>query len=205
MPRGKFIALEGGEGSGKDTMVERLKHQYAGREDIIFTREPGGTKGGELIRAVLLDSENRITAESEIRLFLAARLQLVTQVIAPALAQGKTVVSNRFRLSTIAYQIYGRERKGCLPLLKELEGELGLRQYVPLYILLDVLPEVGLKRVENRNDGKTRFDAENLAFHARVREGYLNNVSAPGCVVIDANKPLEDVWTQVRATVAHIL
>lgn len=197
MKRGKFIAFEGGEGSGKDTMIDRLKAKYDGCSNVIFTREPGGTKVGEKIRSVLLDPDSKpMSVRTEILLFVAARNQLIAQVVAPALAQGKTVISNRFGLSTEAYQIYGRERLQYLPVLQKLTEEF-VGDYRPRYVLLNVTPEVGLRRVASRNDGKTRFDAESLAFHRRVREGYLKSVVGYNHTIIDADQPLETVWSEV--------
>lgn len=202
MRRGMFIAFEGGEGSGKDTMIDRLKAKYAGREDIVFTREPGGTQVGEKIRAILLSPESiGMSVRTELMLFLAARVQLVAEVIAPALARNKTIITNRFGLSTKAYQIYGRQREQYLPFLDDMSKKL-VGKYVPdTYLLLDVRPETGLARVEKRNDGKTRFDAEAIEFHTRVRDGYLRHVCEYDHSIIDAEKPLEVVWAEVEAAV----
>jgi dTMP kinase len=203
--QGELIALEGGEGSGKDTMIERLKKKYAGRTDIVFTREPGGTEIGEQIRKILLSPDSKkMGVRTEMLLFLAARAQLVAEVVASAMAQGKKVVSNRFGLSTIAYQIYGRRRLGYLPFVREI-SKIVVGEYLPHYILLDVTPEVGLRRVEGRGDGKTRFDAESLAFHSRVREGYLSTISEVGGLVIDADQPLEVVWSNVEKELSGLL
>lgn len=206
MHRGTFIAFEGGEGSGKDTMIDRLKEKYAGREDIVFTREPGGTPIGERIRSILLSPESKnMSVRTELLLFLAARLQLVSEVIAPALAQGKTVITNRFGLSTLAYQIHARKREEYLSFLDEWNTKL-VGNYVPgLYLLLDVEPEVGLKRVEGRNDGKSRFDAEALEFHTRVREGYLRFITRYPHRIINANHPLQEVWARVDHEVGELV
>ncbi len=204
--RGKFIVFEGGEGSGKDTHIDRLKKKYAGREDIVFTREPGGTPQGEQIRSLLLTPrERKISVPRELVLFVAARAILLEEVILPALAAGKTVISNRFGLSTIAYQIYGRQCNEHLPMLQKLSA-FAVGDAIPSdYILLDVTPEVGLARVRSRGDGLTSFDAENLAFHNRVREGYLKHISDYNGLVIDADRPLEEVWATVEAEVANII
>ena len=111
MIKGLFVVIEGGEGTGKDTQIDLLKEKFAGREDVVFTREPGGTIVGEKIREVLLaKGSGPISVETELLLFLAARAQIVREIVAPALCAGKMVISNRFGLSTAAYQIYGRER-----------------------------------------------------------------------------------------------
>src|SRR3989338_2839019 len=143
-----FMILEGGEGSGKDTQIALLKKRLD-TERTVFTREPGGTVVGEKLRSIVLSTE--MQPETEMLIFLAARAELVRTVIRPALNAGKLVISNRFGLSTIAYQIYGRERFDMTPLLESASmfiiGDLEAH-----YILLDVPPEIGLGRVEKRND-----------------------------------------------------
>lgn len=202
-----FIVFEGGEGSGKDTQIDRLKKKYAGREDIVFTREPGGTENGEKIRSLLLSRETKgLMVQAELLLFLAARAQLSAEVIRPALEIGKKVISNRFALSTIAYQIYGRDRHAYLPFLQQ-AGPFAATHLVPdVYVLLDVTPEVGLERVAQRNDGLTRFDAETKAFHYRVREGYRAHVGLGSYhKIINADLSLEEVSRQVDELVAPLL
>lgn len=209
MQIGRFIAFEGGEGSGKDTQIERLKQKHFGRDDIVFTREPGGTDIGEKIRSLLLSPDSRdMGVKAELLLFLAARAQLVKEVIRPALSSGKTVISNRFELSTIAYQVYGRQRYEYLPFLLETGKFIaGSDDCGPgAYILLDVAPETGLARVAMRNDGMTRFDAETVQFHRRVRRGYLEHVKA--CryhKVINAEAPLEEVSKRVDEEMGRIM
>lgn len=202
-----FVVFEGGEGSGKDTQIDRLKKKYAGDGSVVFTREPGGTGMGEKIRSLLLSPDSKdMTVRTELLLFLAARAQLVEQVIRPALEAKKTVISNRFALSTIAYQIYGRDRHRYLPFLQEV-GEFVMDNCVPTaYLLLDVTPEVGLERVARRNDGLTRFDAEAIGFHRRVREGYLKHVNIGQYhKVINADASLDEVSRQVDEEMSRIL
>src|SRR3989344_8068880 len=110
MAKGTFIVFEGGEGSGKDTLINLIKEKYTDR-DFVYVRDPGGTPLGEKIRSLVLGKESTGTdMRAELLLFLAARAELVGKVIAPALEAGKTVIANRFTLSTIAYQIYGRKQ-----------------------------------------------------------------------------------------------
>ncbi|HEY4500791.1 MAG TPA: dTMP kinase [Candidatus Paceibacterota bacterium] len=190
-----FMILEGGEGSGKDTQIALLKKRLD-TERTVFTREPGGTVVGEKLRSIVLSTE--MQPETEMLIFLAARAELVRTVIRPALNAGKLVISNRFGLSTIAYQIYGRERPHLMPFLEEISKQVLGDIESPHCILLDVSPEIGLKRVEGRNDGKTRFDAELYAFHDRVRQGYLEHYNDNGRgIVIDANAPEKLVTRQI--------
>lgn len=202
--KGKFIVFEGGEGSGKDTHIERLKPLYP---NAVFTREPGGTKIGEQIRELLLSKKStNMEVRAELLLFLAARTQLIEEVIAPALSTEKTVISNRFGLSTIAYQIYGRERQEYLPFLREVSAFV-VGEYIPdACLLLDVTPSVGLERTKQRSEISTRFDEEKVAFHERVRKGYKKHVSEFGKpIIINANQPLLDVWKEVQKAVASVL
>lgn len=200
MSNGTFICLEGGDGSGKTTMIDKLRHEFP---DIVYTQDPGGTPFGEKVRnLVLSDDTSGIDSKTEMLLFHAARAELVSEVILPALRAGKTVVSNRFELSSIAYQIYGREKPELMPMLRSI-SETILEGCIPdVCILLDAPPEVGIERIQTRPGKPTRFDTEALAFHARVREGYKRHIGEFGQpIVIDASRPLEAVWEDVRKAV----
>ncbi len=203
-PRGSFITFEGPEGAGKTSQLERAAAALAARGvDVLVTREPGGTWLGERLREVLLarTGANAPTdATTDALLFNAARRQLVTEVIRPALEAGTTVLCARFADSTLAYQGYG----AGVPLdrLAQLEAAAtdGLRP--DLTILLDVPPEVGLAR---KSPGEvTRFEAEfDLDFHVRVRDGFLTLAAAEPVrfVVVDATGSRDEV----AATVGGIL
>jgi len=205
MARGKFIVLEGGEGSGKSEMQERLKKTLP--KDTVFTRDPGGVSIGEEIRNLVLSQAARgIDPATELLLFLAARAQLVAELIAPALEEGRNVICDRFILSTIAYQIYGRQRVDYLALTKNVFDAIKLKCVPDATIFLDVSPEIGLQRVKLRMQAPNRFDEEDMAFHQRIREGYKQHLDDFGkTVVIDANKPLEEVWTDVQNAVQSVL
>jgi dTMP kinase len=128
---------------------------------------------------------------------------LVQTVIRPALAAGKLVVSNRFGLSTIAYQIYGRKRRYLLPFLEDVSKQVLGDLEPPHCILLDVSPTVGIERVRGRGDGMTRFDGEQRSFHERVRCGYLDHYNDNGRgVLINAARTLEEVQRSVRMALA---
>lgn len=195
MARGKFIVLEGGEGSGKSVMMDKLKGVLP--RGTVFTRDPGGVSIGEEIRNIVLGQDSRgIDAATELLLFMAARAQVIAELIAPALEEGKTVISDRFILSTIAYQVYGRQRIDYLPMVKNIFDAIARGCKPDLTILLDVTPEIGLQRVQLREQAANRFDEEDPAFHQRIREGYKQHLNDYGTsITIDANQPLEEVWT----------
>lgn len=171
--KGKFITLEGGEGSGKTSVMDSLKREFSQRQDIILTREPGGTNTGKEIRKILMDKKNKkIIGLTELFLFCADRAQHVYEVIIPALNSGKHVISDRFDFSTIAYQIFAREIEdlGVFNQLNSIAKQ-GVQQDEIIY--LDVTPRVGLERKSKSKCGKcTRFDNESLKFHAKVRKGF---------------------------------
>ncbi len=205
MAKGKFIVLEGGEGSGKGTCLEFLKENLSAKKNL-FTREPGGTEISERIRDILLDPKNTMmSVETELLLFTAARAQHLHEKILPTLKKGMNVISDRFNLSTIAYQIYGRQRENYLPIFKKLEDIFIKQVKVDLYVFLDLDPAEGLRRVTGRGDGHSRFDAEKLAFHKRVRNGYLKALKKYPHQIIDASQPIEAVKTAVVKSVTAAL
>lgn len=203
--KGKFVVFEGGEGSGKDANIELLWQKVATRRDIVFTREPGGTRIGEKIRAILMDPAHaHMSVETELLLFLASRAQLLEEVVRPALERGQHVISNRFALSTVAYQIYRKNRHEYRDFLETVSAEL-MSDIEPYYILMDVPPEVGLARARGRDEAATRFDLETLEMHERVRTGYHDAVQDHPHIIVDATQPLAAVHEQVHAHVLEIL
>jgi dTMP kinase len=207
--RGWFITIEGPEGAGKTTQAGRLEaHLRDAGMPVVRTREPGGTALGERIRELLLDAEGATTDRpidplADALLFNAARRQLVEEVIRPALTAGMSVVCARFADSTLAYQGYG----SGLPVedLRALErvATAGLRP--DLTILLDVPPEIGLRR--KAPDDRTRFElAFDLEFHRRVREGFLDLArrEPERIVVVDASAAPTHVWEAVRSAVDRL-
>lgn len=207
MARGKFIVFEGGDGSGKDTFIARLKEKYSSRNDFVFTRDPGGTELGEAIRNLVLShSAKGISVRTEILAFHTARAELVANVIAPALESGKNVISNRFELSAFAYQIYGREHPELLPFMQTLSAFV-LQDCMPdLCIFLDVPPRQAIARTQNRAEEPSRFDEESIAFHERVHGGYRKHLNDFGkAVVIDSSHSIDDVWTDVEDAVQSVV
>lgn len=207
MSRGTFIVFEGGEGSGKDTLINLIREKYADR-DLVYARDPGGTPLGEKIRElVLAKNASDIDTRAELLLFLVARAELVGKVIAPALDAGRTVIANRFALSTIAYQIYGRKQPEHLEFALE-ASQFTNRDLLPdLCILLDVAPHVGLKRTRQRPGSLTRFDEEEVDFHERVREGYKKHLadSAKKTVSIDTSGAVEEAWKKTEEVLQSLL
>lgn len=172
--RGKFVAIEGGEGSGKTSVVKFLEEKLVNRGDVVFTREPGGTAVGEKVRNLLMDKGNKdILPITELFLFCGARAQHVKELISPSLKAGKTVISDRFDASTVAYQLFGREKLDLMEDFLKLNAIAKNEIEPDAVIWLDVDPEIGLARKEKSEEGKsTRFDDEKLEFHRRVRKGF---------------------------------
>jgi len=198
-----FITFEGPDGSGKTTQIRLLAEwlRERGRE-VVLTREPGGTEIGDQIRAVLHDPYNTaMDARAEILLYSASRAQHVAQLIRPALAAGKIVISDRYADSTLAYQGYGRGLD--LEMLRTITrfATRGLTPGLTLY--LDITPEEGLQRRRLGGDEWNRLDAEALEFHQRVRAGYLELVEQEPerWAVVNAARPVEEVQVEIRAMV----
>jgi len=198
-----FITFEGPDGSGKTTqahlLAERLREQ---RYEAVLTREPGGSDIGDQIRAVLHDLRNTaMDARTEILLYSASRAQHVAQLIRPALAAGKIVISDRYADSTLAYQGYGRglDLETLRTVTAFATGDL-----VPdLTLYLDIPPQEGLQRRRLGGDEWNRLDAEALEFHQRVRAGFLELVrlEPERWVVIDSTHSIEEVQAEIRALV----
>ena len=202
---GLFITFEGPEGSGKTSQASRLvEFLREHRERVRLTREPGGTHLGEQLRSVVLadtPGDRKIVPLAEALLFNAARAQLVAEVIRPALDAAEIVVCDRFADSTLAYQGYG----SGVPITDLMAiADAATGGLIPdLTILLDLPPEVGLAR--KPDDARNRFEVSfDLEFHRRVRDGFLDLARRdPGrWAVIDATRPSEDVFVDVRGVVA---
>jgi dTMP kinase len=207
-----FITFEGVEGSGKTTQIRRLK-QYLTRQGIpcAVTREPGGCPISEKIRKILLHPDHRgMSPLAELFLYEAARAQHVKDIIEPQLVKGVTVLCDRFYDATTAYQ--GHSRRLSLDLVLELNRLAAGRAVPDLTILLDLPSRVGLERALQRNrtrslDREARFEQEALAFHERVRKGYLAIARREPERVkrIDARQGEEKVFEKIRQVVDGLL
>lgn len=169
---GVFVAFEGPEGAGKSTQLRRLAETLTaqGLEPLV-TKEPGGTPVGEHVRrTVLLEPDLNINPVAEFLLYSASRAQLVTDVLRPALQADRVILCDRYTGASVAYQGYGRG----LPLgfVKDLSAEVTGGLAPDLTLLFDLEPEVGLARVARRGE-KDRLEGADLAFHQRVRKGFL--------------------------------
>lgn len=197
---GLFITFEGGEGTGKSTQVRRLaEHFRAEGRAVVETREPGGTPAGEALRSLLVTGEvGRWSAEAEAMLNAAARCVHVRDVIAPALARGDVVISDRFIDSTRAYQGYAG---GCsFDLIDSLEISAIGECRPDLTLILDLDSAVGLARAKNRGEGmEDRYERKGLVFHEKLRAGFLAIARAEPkrCKVIDASQNIAGVALEV--------
>jgi dTMP kinase len=204
---GIFITLEGGEGSGKTTQARRIcAYLTAQGLSVLRTREPGGTLLAERVRTILLNhSKETVAPETEALLILAARRQHVDHVIRPALAQGKTVVCDRFSDSTMAYQGYGR---GLDLRTLRMMNDWATGKLVPhLTLVFDVPVPVGLQRRRGQGTTQNRLDQEAERFHKKVRAGFhaLARKEPRRIMVIDASSPLESVEREVKHCITNWL
>jgi len=208
---GSFVTFEGPEGSGKSTQIALLESALGAQGyDVICTREPGGTSIGEQVRAVLHSMDNQeMLPRAEILLYSAARAQHVGELIAPSLARGCVVLCDRYAESTLAYQGYGHGLN-----LADLEqitrfATKGLRPSLIIYLDLDVT--IGLQRkLTDRDRGAgewNRMDQLDLAFHQRVRDGYLTMAQQDPSrwVIVDATQSIVDTHCCILSRLTRYL
>lgn len=207
MARGKFITVEGIDGSGKTTQISFIvdflkRYGY----EIIYTREPGGTPLAENIRQTLLNRENiKISPITELLLYLASRAQHTYEVINPSLENGIWVVSDRYHDSSVAYQGAGRG------IGEEQVWEMSLfssNGLIPdLTILIDIEPETAIMRMKNCGKIPDRLENENLSFIKNVRRGYLWTAERfkERVKVVNGEKKIEDLWEDVKRILIECL
>ena len=204
MREGYFISFEGGDGSGKSTQIQILRGFLEERGyDVIITREPGGTPISEKIRSIILDKANsEMDDMTEALLYAAARAQLVSQIIRPALEEGKVVICDRFVDSSMAYQAYAR---GLGDSVKTINA-FAVGDCMPdLTILLKVNPQVGSSRIGNRE--RDRIELASSDFHKKVYEGYLQleKLYPERIVGIDAADTIENISGIISERIAGLL
>ncbi len=197
-PNGKFIVFDGGEGCGKTTQIARLRDRLlAESHRVLVVRDPGTTRIGELIRAILLNPDhNEMAMRCEMLLYMAARAQMMSEVIRPALESGQTVLTDRFVSSTLSYQLGG---DGLTADEIRATARIALRETMPdLTIILDMPPDAAIQRVRRAKD---RIEQRPIEYHRQVRENFLVQARAQPdrYRVINAQQSIEavehDVWT----------
>jgi len=205
-PTGRMISFEGPEGSGKSTQISLLANQLQKHgKDVVTTREPGGTEIGEQIRNIIVHNSkgDEMCAETELLLFTAARAQVVREVIAPALVEGKYVLSDRYLDSSTVYQ--GIARNLASGPVAEI-NRFAVGNVMPdITVIVDVPPEVSISRLKQRvTDLPDRMERENIDFYRKVREGYLllAKEMVDRVILVDGTKSIEEVsravWEHVQ-------
>jgi dTMP kinase len=202
---GRFITLEGGEGTGKSTQARRLGANLEARGlPSLVTREPGGSPGAEEIRKLLVTGEpGRWDAMTETLLIFAARADHIARAIRPALEAGRTVVCDRFTDSTYAYQ--GAGRGTPRETIRRIESVV-IEDFRPdMTLVLDLPVETGLARAHLRSAQETRFEKFDTAFHEKLRQAFLDIAgrSPDRCVVVDASRPEDEVAAAIWDAVAR--
>jgi dTMP kinase len=205
MKKGKFIVIEGGEGAGKSTQIKHLQKIYG--NNLVVTREPGGSHYAEEIRNIILKSKHagQANAKTHFGLFWAGRADHIKNTIIPALEAGKIVVSDRFDSSTFAYQIFGQEATELKDMFF-IFRDFFLEGCEPdIYIYMDVDIETGLSRRANEQDQINHFDERKLDFHKRMRKGYQEFLTKVPSVIIDANPSFETVTKKLKVEIDKII
>jgi dTMP kinase len=206
MRRGLLITVEGTDGSGKTTQIGMIKDYLTGKGfEVIFVREPGGTRISEEIRSLLLDPGNsEMNHTAEMLLYAAARAQLTAEVIKPAIDQGKAVICDRFVDSSYVYQGFGR---GISLEVVEAVNAAALAGIKPdITFFFDISPEIALKR-RLASTGLDRIEKEKMDFHMKVYNGYCKLVRRyPDRIKsIDSNRAVEEIFTDVKAWIDMLI
>ncbi|MDK1286707.1 dTMP kinase [Pseudoalteromonas umbrosa] len=207
MSKGFMLVCDGSNGAGKTTVIKGIEAYLTSKGyEVVLTREPGGTEIGEKIREVILNPETpQMTDIAELMLFGAARAQHIEEKIKPALAAGKVVISDRFDAATFSFQHYARGID--LKIIKTI-NDLALNGFKPdMNIILDLEPELGLQRVQQRGEGLDRLEDEKIDFLKRARDGYLAQANAQPelFTVVDARHSQEQVLQQCLKVVDELV
>lgn len=199
MNKGKFIVVDSGEGAGKTTQIKRAQELFGDR--VVLTREPGGSPYAEEIRNIILKSPNAGQADAKtlFALFWAARADHLKNTILPALKEGKIVISDRFDSSTFAYQIVAQDARELENFFWQMR-DFYLGDIKPdLYIYFDIDPKIGLSRKNGQGaEERNHFEDRQIEFHNALRGGYKEFVKHVPHVVIDASKPIDEVWNNFK-------
>ncbi|MFA6227334.1 MAG: dTMP kinase [Candidatus Paceibacterota bacterium] len=200
MKKGLFIVVDSGEGAGKTSQLKKLQSLLG--ENLVLTREPGGSPYAEEIRNLILKSPNagQADAKTMFGLFWAARADHLKNTISPALDAGKTVVSDRFDSSTFAYQIVAQGARELENLFWQMR-DFYLGDLKPdLYVYFDIDPVIGLARKNNQGGEElNHFEARKIDFHNALRAGYKEFIEHVPHAVIDASQPIEKVWEDFKS------
>lgn len=198
MLKGKLIVFEGIDGSGKTTQIKML-HEFLRQNNILVTmfREPGGTPLGETIRKILLSRDELrggLGETAEFMLFAAARAELTRLIIQPLLNQGITVLLDRFTLSSVCYQGYGRDLS--VPFIQDVNRKVTDDLKIDLLFLMDINPEKALNRISGESD---RIEKKGINFFRAVRKGYLKEVtsSAKNTQIVDASNSIDSIFKSI--------
>lgn len=206
--RGKFIVIDGMDGSGKGTQIKMLQEKLAGKP-VIFSREPGGSPLGEEIRTILLRTEgNPRHPLADLFLFFASRASHVEETVTPAREQGTHDISDRYASSTYAFQIFGEEHQEFIPLFDSIMNNLDKAKYWPdLYVFLDLPAEVAYaRRSHDASQEKSGFDIKPLEYHLRTREGFKAFGQKYGPTkFVDANRTPEEIHQEIWQIVSQEL
>jgi dTMP kinase len=199
MSKGKFIVVDSGEGAGKTTQIKRIKDLYG--DKVVLTREPGGSPYAEEIRNIILKSPNAAQADAKtlFALFWAARADHLKNTILPALENGKIVICDRFDSSTFAYQIVAQKARELEKFFWQMR-DFYLGDVKPdLYIYFDIDPKIGLARKNGQSvEERNHFEDRQIEFHNALRGGFKEFVKHVPHAIIDASKPIDDVWNDFK-------
>lgn len=191
-----FISFEGGEGSGKTTIIDAIQERFMKKYNVVVTREPGGSLISEKIREVILSKEHtNMTAQTEALLYAASRTQHLDEVIIPAIKRGDLILCDRYVDSSFAYQAHARQL-GFDYISKINDYAMNYLPDITFYI--DVQPEIGLDRIKGRTK-KDRLDDEKLEFHKMVRKGYIEVAKRfpERVVLIPGNRSINDIMEDI--------
>lgn len=208
MDKGKFIVFEGGDGSGKSTILDMVyEYLIQSNIDCIKTREPGGIKISEDIREIILDTKNtKMDSRTEALLYAAARRQHLVEKVIPEINKGTIVLCDRFIYSSLAYQGYARNI-GIDDIYQI--NKFAVDEYMPdLNILFDLSPEIGLERInKNKSREINRLDLEKMDFHNKVRNGYLKlyEENKDKFIKVNAEKSIEEVFNDVKDIITNFI